>query len=140
MVYFILDPTDKGKNTALYECEIYWHEEYNSRFNPETDNPNKKYRLNIDLHCHFYDMNLLREYRRRMSEWSNEKFEELIRDMESITDFRGWLWERTSINRELDPYSCNSPASSAAYDKVEKHCADAIYAFAKKYGYEVKID
>lgn len=131
MVYFICP---KGnRDTALFECEVWWNEEWSSRDN--------RYVWNIDLKPHFYAANLLMYYREHKNEYTDEKtFQELIDDMRKLADMRGWLWERTSLNREIDKYDPNSKKSSDAMKKVYEYCDKLIYEFADKWGFDVKID
>ena len=66
--------------------------------------------------------------------------ENFIKDVDELSELRGWLWERTSINNELDNTSPNALSSSEALDKVKKYCGDVIQRFADKWGFTVKID
>ena len=127
MVYFICN---KDTNNALFECEIFWHEEYSTK--------EQKYLWNLDLHSHFHAANLIvyvNEHPMR-----GAILENFIKDVDELSELRGWLWERTSINNELDNTSPNAPSSSEAKKKVEKYCGGVIQRFADKWGFTVKID
>lgn len=127
MIFYIINPLSKGED-AIYECMIFWDEVKTNWFN-------------IDLHTTFYPVELLKEYRNNLSKFTDEQFEEFLKDVESISDFRLWLWEYSGVNyNEVNHEDINSVESSAAMDKVVKHCEEAINAFAEKYNYQVKID
>ena len=128
MVYFICE--NKDTNNALFECEIFWNEEYSTK--------EQKYLWNIDMHSHFYAANLIvyvNEHPMR-----GTLLENFVKDVKELSELRGWLWEKTSINNELDKTSPNAPSSSEAEKKVEKYCGDVIQRFADKWGFTVKID
>ena len=105
MVYFICN---KDTNNALFECEIFWHEEYSSK--------EQKYLWNIDLHSHFHAANLIVYVNEHLM--SEAILENFVKDVEELFELRSWLWERTSINSELDNTSPNAPSSSEAVKKV----------------------
>ena len=128
MVYFICE--NKDTNNALFECEIFWHEEYSTK--------EQKYLWNLDLHSHFHAANLIVYVNEHPM--SGEILENFVKDVEELSELRSWLWERTSINNELDNTSPNAPCSSEALDKVKKYCGDVIQRFADKWGFTVKID
>ena len=128
MVYFICENTKT--NESLFQCEIFWEENWSSRHN--------SYQWNIDLYTRTNGSNLILYVDKQ--HYSKDKLEELANDIKELTNLRGWLWEQNNFNNEINKEDPNNPKSKELYDVVVNHCEQAIRDFAEKWNLAVQID
>ena len=120
------------REDVILDVEVFWNEDYDRKL--------AKSKWNLDLNAGFIATSLLKTFLFTEHKITFDKFEEFCKDMDEIEELRGWLWEKSGYNRQINPYELNAAVNSQIKHKVETYVTDKCKSFADKYGFAVRVD
>ena len=130
MIIMVYHP--ENPECVLLDVEVFWNEDYDRKLS--------KSKWNLDLHAIFDAKNLLKTFLFAEHKITIEKFEDFCNDMDELEELRGWLWEKSGYNRQIDRYELNADINQKIKHNVESYVTDKCKSFADKYGFAVKFD